>query len=40
MHLGGLDLEGVEVKVEVDVKDKTKVDDLIPKKVKGMIRHN
>lgn len=30
---GGLELEGVEVRVQIDDKDKTKVEDLIPKQV-------
>ena len=32
--IGGLELEGVEVRVEINDKDRTKVEDLIPKQVK------
>ena len=31
----GLELEGVEVRVSMDSKDKTKVDALIPKQVRS-----
>jgi len=35
---GGLELEGVEVRVSVDSKDKTKVNDLLPKQVRFDLR--
>lgn len=32
-YVGGLELEGVEVRVEINDRDKTDVKDLIPKQV-------
>ncbi len=36
ISLGGLELEGVEVRVQINDKNKTEVDDLIPKQVTAM----
>ncbi len=33
--IGGLELEGVEVRVAMDDKDRTKVDALLPKQVRS-----